>query len=126
MPPPISVDKPIGRRFDLALDDFAEGGPFIFQGCVLCLRGGFVEVRVPASWEVENTDERRARDDLERARLNLGRLHATSTRFSGIVGQRPMRLVLVHDYGMGGLELCELEDGRFTWRPGYPHRPPGV
>lgn len=121
---PIRVDEPSGQRFEIALDQFAAGEFFVFRGCGLCRRQGFIEVRVPSSWEVERTNESRARQDLQLAERNIRRLQELSPRFSEIVGSLPVRFILVYDYGMGGLELCELEDGEFTWRPGYPRDAP--
>src|SRR5262245_38453139 len=66
-----------------------------------------------------NTDEQRAGQDLELAERNIRRLGEMSPRFSEIVGSLLMRFILVYDYGMGALELCELEGGEFSWRPGY-------
>jgi hypothetical protein len=126
MVPPIRVEEPSGQRFELALDQFTAGEYFVFRGCGICRRGEFIEVRVPSSWEVENTNEQRARQDLELAERNIRQLQEVSARFSELVGPLPLRFILVYDYGMGGLELCELEDGEFTWRPGYPqHAPAG-
>jgi len=121
---PIGVEDPTGDRFDLALEHFAAGKFFVFRGYGLCRRQGFIEVRVPSSWEVENTNQERALQDLEVAEGNIRTLREASPRFSELVCSLPVRFILVYDYGMGGLELCELEDGEFTWRPGYPHHAP--
>ena len=121
---PIHVEEPNGERFELALEHFAAGKFFVFRGCGLCRRDDFIEVRVPSSWEVENTNEERARHDLEIAERNVRRLQQLSSRFAQIVGALPKRFILVYDYGMGGLELCELENGEFIWRSGYPRQQP--
>jgi hypothetical protein len=121
---PIHVEDPSGERFELALEQFEAGGYFVFRGCGLSLQDGLIEIRVPSSWEVENTNEERARNDLELAERNILLLQEESSRFARIAGELPRRFILVYDYGMGGLELCQLEAGRFSWRPSFPHHGP--
>ena len=126
MPRPLQVEETSGPRFDLALDQFEAGSSFVFLDCGLRVENGALQVLVPTQWEPHSITEARAHAELERAQRNIDELVSSSPRFSKIIGVIPRVFVLVYDYGMGGLWMCELRDGNLTWHEGYPRDAPTV
>ncbi len=123
---PLGIEKPEGERFELALDQFAQGQFFIFLGSGLGIVDGSLQMRVPSEWEPDSITPQRATQELDRAVHNLAGLRSASPRFAALTDGLPEHIVLLYDYGSGGIELCELNQGVLEWRPGYPKAEPAV
>ena len=123
---PLKIEEPDGERFELALDQFERGQFFVFLGCGLGIVDGALQMRVPSEWEPDSITRERATQELSRAARNLLRLRSESPRFAALTEGLPEQIILLDDYGTGGIELCELNQGVFEWRAGCPKRGPAV
>lgn len=123
---PLRIEEPQGERFDLALEQFERGQFFVFLGSGLGIVDGALQMRVPTDWEPDSITPERAAAELDRAARNLARLRSASPRFAALTESLPEHIILLYDYGMGGVELCELNSGVLEWRPGYPRQKPAV
>ncbi|MEZ4333312.1 MAG: hypothetical protein R3F35_16235 [Myxococcota bacterium] len=119
-----TLDDP---KLDSAIADFLRGDWFVFEpmGGV-----GFVEsqlqVRVPTADEPDNVTFDSAAAELDRAAEQFCRLCERSTRFAKAVSGMEPQFVLLYDYGMGGIEICERNGDELTWRKGYPGAAPAA
>jgi hypothetical protein len=118
----MEVTEPHGSRFELIIEQFCDGQPFSYQGTGFLLApDGALELRVPTSWQCANVTEQTALDDFSRAMESVESLVSASVAFASSVVDRARRYVLVEDYGMGGIELCHLVNGRIIWKRTLPN-----
>jgi hypothetical protein len=111
----MQVDDIKNPRFEKALDVFEEHGTMKFRDLHLDRRAGALRVDLESSWSLENTDRERAKCDLRRARQNIEALQQASPRFARLVGGLPLRIVLFHWYGTGGVDICEETSEGLRW-----------
>jgi hypothetical protein len=123
---PLRIEEPSGPRFELALDQLEAGQSFVFLKTGLRLVDGALQVLVPTQWEPHSITKARALEELQRAQRNIARLSSSSSRFSAIVAGFPHLFILVYDYGMGGLWMCQIRGGEFEWYEGYPQESPAA
>ncbi len=117
----MEVIEPNGLRFEVALELFKDGQAFSFHGVSFYLAPeGYVAASIPTTWYLENTTEQTALNDLKAAENTLEDLIAESPKFASIVKDLPRRYILVHNYGMGAIELCRLAEGKLIWAKGFP------
>ncbi len=117
----MQVLEPHGPRFELALERLRDGDAFSFNGISFWLApDGYLEVSVESSWRIENTTEQTALADLQRAMNLVNDLIAKSSSFVAVTKAHPQLFILIHDYGMGSVELCRLVDGKIVWAKGMP------
>jgi hypothetical protein len=114
-----------GARFQLAIDRFAAGHSFTYLGIGFRLDlDGSLECEVPSSWSIENVTEATADADLSRAEQVLAELIGQPA-FSTVTSGRPVRMVLIGDYGNGAVTLCTRAGSAFAWTPGLPRNDEG-
>ena len=119
----MEILEPNRKRFEVALELFQSGEPVSFRGVSFALAPeGYLAVRVPTSWYLENTTEQTALSDFKVAENTLNDLVGESLAFASVVKNRSRHFVLVYDYGMGGVELCRLIEGSLVWATGLPAR----
>jgi hypothetical protein len=111
-----------GARFELAIDRLEEGNTIVFRGFGFSI-GSTVEVRVPCSRAPENVTADRARADISLAEEAFLEFGANSERFAQLTGGKPPIFILLHDYGMGAIELCRKTGCGLEWAEGYPKKP---
>lgn len=117
----MQVLEPHGPRFELALERLRNGDAFSFDGVSFWLGpDGYLEVSVGSSWRIENTTEQTALADLQRAMHLVNDLVAKSSSFATVAKSHSQRFILIHDDGMGSVELCRLVNGKIVWAKGMP------
>lgn len=117
----MEIIEPRGQRFEVALELFRSAQPISYRGVSFYLAPeGYLAASVPTSWRLENTTEQTALNDLKAAENTLKELIAESPAFASVAGDRPRQYILIHDDGVGGVELCRLADGRLIWAEGFP------
>jgi len=114
------IDEAEGARFQLALEQFKNGEFFVFRGTGFGLRKTELEIRAPIDWSPENVDRNKAEQIISKATELLNALKDTSEAFNKLVANLPVHIVVLYDYGMGGLEIAESLNGEFSWHAGYP------
>lgn len=75
---------------------------------------------VDSSCAPENVTVVSAARDLEQGRTTFQYLLERSPEFASVVGERPVRYELVHDYGNGSVLICWEQNGSITWPDGMP------
>ena len=119
----MEILEPNGKRFEVALELFQSEEPLSFRGVSFALTPeDYLAVRVPTSWYLENTTEQTALSDFKVAENTLNDLVGESPAFASVVKNRFCHLVLVYDYGMGGVELSRLIEGSLVWAKRLPAR----
>ena len=101
------VQEPAGERWDLALQLLREGQSVTWQHVCLRPEPERLLVEAVSSWQ-SGVTEKRARDDLIRARDLFTGLLARDDNLREIVGSRAIRYELVIDYGNGSVLAATL------------------
>jgi hypothetical protein len=117
----ISVDKPNGQRWELALTLIGSGEGAVRLGDVEIWRDtagpnadGVVRMTVPVA---ESADPAVARAALLRGRQVTDEAASADPRFARLLDQYGCRWEIVSDYGMGAILLGEADcDGDLIWR----------
>lgn len=117
---PMRINEQEGDRFELALEQFENGEFIVFRGTGFGLRKTELEIRAPIEWTPENVDHNKAEQVISRASDLLNILKDASKTFNSLVAKLPVRIVVLYDYGMGGIEIAESLNGEFSWHAGYP------
>ena len=79
---------------------------FVFEPCGgLAIRDGCLQMRVASEWEPDQITRERADEEIKRALRNLDRLRERSEQFALLAQGLPVLVVLLYDYGTGGIEV---------------------
>jgi hypothetical protein len=108
------VDEPKGQRWAAALELLKDGTPVVIKGIAMQPGEDEFHVSVVSRWQKPN--EHAAREQIDRARSLLDDLLSSDSRFTAVLGGRPLKIELVDDYGMGATTICSVDDdGTLRW-----------
>lgn len=117
---PLRIEEPKGAAFELAVEQFEKGEFFVFRGAGFGLRPPGLEIRATTERSPEDVDKEEAELVIAKAKEKLSLLQASSSKFKHAVSGLVIRIVVLYDYGMGGIEVAEWNNGKFQWHKGYP------
>jgi len=108
-------------RMRAAVELFLDGADSVESGgvCIANRHDGELEISVHSEWLPENVTEQTARADLAHGQQVFDYIADFSPEFRRRVASMPRRYCVIHDYGMGSVELCHLEGDRLIWSPGF-------
>lgn len=65
--------------------------------------------------DLKNLTEQRALTELNETKALFKKMTAVSPELTDFIKDRQVHYSLCHDYGMGGLEICNESDGHIKW-----------
>ena len=107
----LDVESLADPRFAAAVELLTEGGGFRMNLVVFTLSGNVLSCAAVSEWQPENLTDDRARGEINRAQYTHARLMEQSTNYQIAIGDAIVRYSVIHNYGMGSVELCHMEDG---------------
>ncbi len=122
----MEITETYGARFELLLERLRAGDQLTRNRLVLRLVETELQCDVVTLMLPDATTEQRARDELKRGRAELEALIAEATALGGIAGTRPVRYVLVYNYGMGTVAIADECGDSFRWLAVHPPSRPAT
>ena len=108
----LHVDDATGARFELALEQFANGPGFVFDAIWFRKDGRLLRCEaISQSIDADVTDST-ARELADHARAGFERLCSTSSLFRNATRRLDPRFAVIADYGTGTATIAEIVDGR--------------
>jgi len=112
-----------GSRFELAMERLRAGHQINYEGIGFVLSpDGSLTCGLTSTWGPERVTKERAEKDFSRGAAVLKELLDDSPEFNRVVGGKPIRYELIHDYGMGGILLCYKDEMGLHCYEGYPEQ----
>ena len=111
----MEITETSGARFELLVERLRTGDALTRGNLTLRLVGTELQCDVVTLMQPESATEPRVRDQLERGRSELDALLREAPALAAAAGRRPVRYVLVYDYGMGTIAIAEERDDGFRW-----------
>lgn len=97
------------------MEQLGAGGWITRGNLTLGMVSGELECRIATLMRPDQASPDRAREQIDRGRAEFEALVAEAPSLAAIVRHRPVRYVLVDDYGMGVSEIAQERNGRFEW-----------
>lgn len=113
----MQITKLSGERFELAIDRFQNGDHILFdKASFVLINDDIVHCNYQSTWNPENLDKKKAKDDFKAAMVIFNFLKENSEKFNQLVKNRNLEISLIDNYGMGAIELASLKHGEYDWK----------
>ena len=104
------------KRFEVALEIFSEGKNFNFND-ILFRRNKenkTIEIGAISKWQLQNLNEQRALEEIERGRKTYDYLIANSKEFAELIKTYKLRFSVIEDDGKCSFEVCYLSNSELV------------